>query len=310
MGNKGDRIGIVGKNGVGKSTFVDLLEGNIPADSGNVSPGDTVVFGKYDQMGIPFLDENQNVLDFMKQRVESSTGTSMAEAPGEAMKMLKQFQFPRQRWTERVCMLSGGERRRLQLMSVLTKRPNFLILDEPTNDIDLDTLRALEDYLDGFQGVLVIVSHDRAFTDKVTDHLFVFEGEGVVKDYIGSLSDYAECLVEQEDSNDGDSNSATVGSDNKKASYKEDKGKRLERRNAIKKMKRDLGKIEPAIEKLKAKVQVVQTEIDNSAEEGWTVLADLTEKLQTINEEIEEKEMEWLEVAETLEILEEEESTH
>jgi len=206
-------------------------------------------------------------------------------------------------------MLSGGERRRLQLMSVLTKRPNFLILDEPTNDIDLDTLRALEDYLEDFKGVLVIVSHDRSFTDKVTNHLFVFEGDGVVKDYLGSLSDYAECLVEQEDADEVASSSATVGSDTKKASYKEDKGKRLERRNSIKKMKRDLRKIEPAIEKLKAKAQASQTEIDNSSEEGWTVLADLAEKLQTIHDEIEEKEMEWLEVAETLETLEEEEST-
>lgn len=153
------------------------------------------------------------------------------------------------------------------------------------------------------------ISYLKYLSIQVTDHLFVFEGEGVVKDYIGSLSDYAECLVEQEDSNDGDSNSATVGGDTKKASYKEDKGKRLERRNSIKKMKRDLGNIEPAIEKLKAKVQVLQTEIDNSSEEGWTVLAELTEKLQTINEEIEEKEMEWLEVAETLETLEEEEAT-
>jgi len=308
--NKGDRIGIVGKNGVGKSTFVEVLTGKNQADSGKIEPGDTVVFGKYDQMGIPFLDENQNVLDFMKQRVESSSGASMSEAPGEAMKMLKQFQFPRQRWTERVCMLSGGERRRLQLMSVLTKRPNFLILDEPTNDIDLDTLRALEDYLEEFKGVLVIVSHDRAFTDKVTDHLFVFEGEGVIKDYIGSLSDYAECLVEQEDSNDGDSNSATSGgSDTKKAAYKEDKGKRLERRNSIKKMKRELGKIEPAIEKLKVKAQKLQTEIDSSSEEGWTVLAALTEKMQAINDDVDEKEMEWLELAEMLEALEEEEST-
>mmetsp|Transcript_42018 Transcript_42018/g.76818 ORF Transcript_42018/g.76818 Transcript_42018/m.76818 type:complete len:320 (+) Transcript_42018:197-1156(+) len=306
--NKGDRIGIVGRNGVGKSTFIQLLTGEIPADSGTVEPGDTVVFGKYDQMGIPFLDDNQSVLDFMKQRVESSSGASMAEAPSEAMKMLKDFQFPKQRWSERVCMLSGGERRRLQLMSVLTKRPNFLILDEPTNDIDLDTLRALEDYLEDFSGVLVIVSHDRSFTDTVTNHLFVFEGDGVVKDYVGSLSDYAETLIEQEDSDDAASSSATAGSDSKKASYKEDKGKRLERRNSLKKMKRELGKIEPAIEKLKTKAQALQTEIDNSSEEGWTVLADLSEKMQKINDEIEEKEMEWMEVAETLETLEEEES--
>mmetsp|Transcript_3611 Transcript_3611/g.7967 ORF Transcript_3611/g.7967 Transcript_3611/m.7967 type:complete len:736 (+) Transcript_3611:101-2308(+) len=304
--NKGDRIGIVGRNGVGKSTFIRMLTGDQAVDSGTITAGDTVVFGKYDQMGIPFLDENQSVLEFVKERVESSSGASMAEAPQEAMKLLKQFQFPRQRWNERVSMLSGGERRRLQLLSVLTKRPNFLILDEPTNDVDLDTLRALEGYLEDFKGVLVIVSHDRSFTDKVTDHLFVFEGNGVVKDYLGSLSDYAACLVEQE--KEVESSGSLVDSDTKKASYKEDKQKRLERRNAMKKMKRDLGKIEPAIEKLKKKAEGVQAEIDDSAEEGWTVLADLTDNLQKINDEIEEKELEWLEIAESLETLEEEES--
>eukprot|EP00578_Thalassiosira_sp_NH16_P009879 CAMPEP_0181116778 /NCGR_PEP_ID=MMETSP1071-20121207/22137_1 /TAXON_ID=35127 /ORGANISM="Thalassiosira sp., Strain NH16" /LENGTH=665 /DNA_ID=CAMNT_0023201055 /DNA_START=165 /DNA_END=2161 /DNA_ORIENTATION=- len=303
--NKGDRIGIVGRNGVGKSTFIRMLTGDQPIDSGTITAGDTVVFGTYDQMGIPFLDD-QSVLDFVKERVESSSGASMAEAPQEAMKLLKQFQFPRPRWNERVSMLSGGERRRLQLLSVLTKRPNFLILDEPTNDVDLDTLRALEGYLDDFKGVLVIVSHDRSFTDQVTDHLFVFEGNGVVKDYLGSLTDYAECLLEQE--KEEESGGTIADNSLKKSSYKEDKALRLERRNTIKKMKRELGKIEPGIEKLKAKAGMLQTEIDDSAEEGWTVLADLTEKLQTINDEIEEKELQWLEVAESLETLEEEES--
>ncbi|KAL9186085.1 hypothetical protein ACHAXT_005323, partial [Thalassiosira profunda] len=305
--NKGDRIGIVGRNGVGKSTFIRVLTGQQPIDSGKVETGETVIFGTYDQMGLPFLDENQSVLDFVKERVESRTGASMAEAPQEAMKLLKTFQFPRQRWPERVSMLSGGEKRRLQLLSVLTKRPNFLILDEPTNDVDLDTLRALEDYLADFKGVLVIVSHDRSFTDKVTDHLFVFEGDGVVKDYLGSLSDYAECLVEQEKSVGVESGSAS-NDDAKKTSYKEDKAKRFERTNAIKKMQRELGKIEPAIEKLKAKAEGLQKEMDSSADEGWTVLADLTEQLQKVNEEIDDRELEWLEVAESLEALEEEEA--
>ena len=166
-------------------------------------------------------------------------------------------------------------------------------------------MRALEGYLEDYKGVLVIVSHDRLFTDKVTDHLFVFEGDGVVKDYLGSLSDYAECLVEQENASDATTVSNTAVD---KSSYKEDKQKRLERRNSIKKMKRELGKIEPAIEKLKAKAKDVQTEMDNSSEEGWTVLADLAEKLQKINDEVEERELHWLEIAEELESLEEEES--
>jgi len=177
-------------------------------------------------------------------------------------------------------------------------------LDEPTNDIDLDTLRALEGYLDNYKGVLVIVSHDRSFTDQVTDHLFVLEGNGVVKDYLGSLSDYAECLIEQE--NEEESGGTVVDSNTKKSSYKEDKEKRLERRNTRKKRKRELQKIEQTIEKLKPKAEGLQREIGDSEEEGWTVLADLTEKLQAINDEIEAKELQWLEIAELLETLEEE----
>mmetsp|Transcript_41429 Transcript_41429/g.74674 ORF Transcript_41429/g.74674 Transcript_41429/m.74674 type:complete len:632 (-) Transcript_41429:72-1967(-) len=192
--NAGDTIGIVGANGVGKSTFLKMLCGQQAVDTGVVEPGETVVFGVYDQMGM-VLDDDQRVMDFVKSRVMARDGSTLAEAPSEVMKMLKQFQFPKERWNERILKLSGGERRRLQLMSVLTQRPNFLILDEPTNDVDLDTLAALEGYLAEFNGVLVIVSHDRFFVDKVTQHLFVFEGDGVVKDYLGSLSEYAEILV-------------------------------------------------------------------------------------------------------------------
>ena len=195
--NAGDTIGIVGANGVGKSTFLKILTGALEADSGVVEKGETVVFGVYEQMGIS-LDENQRVLDFVKQRVLARDGSTLAEAPGECMKLLKQFQFPKEKWNDEILKLSGGERRRLQLLAVLTQRPNFLILDEPTNDVDLDTLSALEDYLAEFNGVLVIVSHDRFFVDKVTEHLFVFEGDGVVKDYLGSLSDYAETLIDDE----------------------------------------------------------------------------------------------------------------
>ncbi len=184
-------------SGVGKSTFLKILTGALEVDSGVVETGETVVFGVYDQMGM-VLDDDQRVMDFVKQRVLARDGSTLAEAPSEVMKMLKQFQFPKEKWNDVILRLSGGERRRLQLLAVLTQRPNFLILDEPTNDVDLDTLSALESYLAEFNGVLVIVSHDRFFVDKVTQHLFVFEGDGIVKDYLGSLSDYAECLVEDE----------------------------------------------------------------------------------------------------------------
>ena len=141
--------------------------------------------------------------------------------------------------------------------------------------------------------------------------MFVFEGNGIVKDYLGSLSDYAECLVEQEktfDTDTGSSSSAdSVDSETKKILHKEDREKRNQRRNAIKKMKRELSKIEPAIEKLKTKAKEIQAKIDDSSDEGWTVLAELTEKVQALNEEVEEKEMEWLEIADELETLEREE---
>jgi ATP-binding cassette subfamily F protein uup len=130
--NGGDTIGIVGANGVGKSTFLKMLCGRQEVDSGLVEPGETVVFGVYDQMGM-VLDEEQRVMDFVKQRVLSRDGSTMAEAPSEVMKLLRDFQFPKERWNERILRLSGGERRRLQLLSVLTQRPNFLILDEPVS---------------------------------------------------------------------------------------------------------------------------------------------------------------------------------
>jgi len=245
------------------------------------------------------IDGDIRVLDFMRERVEARDGSSMAEAPQEAMKLLKQFQFERQRWDTPVCMLSGGERRRLQLMSVLTKRPNFLVLDEPTNDIDLDTLSALEQYLEEYNGVLVIVSHDRFFVDKVTDHLFVFEGNGVVKDFTGTLTDYADCLTEME-SNSGDA--VTTGDDDdKKGNYKEDKQARMQRTNQLKNDKKEMKNLDNKMEKLKGEVAVLEAKIEKSSGEGWSVLADLTDKMNVIKEDIDEKEMRWLELAEAIE---------
>jgi ATP-binding cassette subfamily F protein uup len=173
--NKGDKIGIVGANGVGKSSFTKILTGSQDVDSGGLELGETVVFGVYDQMGIK-IDGEKRVLDFMRERVEARDGSAMAEAPQEAMKLLKTFQFERTRWNERVSMLSGGERRRLQLMAVLTKRPNFLILDEPTNDIDLDTMHSLEEYLQSYKGV---VSNFNSFqpavmSEQMPSHVILF----------------------------------------------------------------------------------------------------------------------------------------
>jgi ATP-binding cassette subfamily F protein uup len=181
-----------------------------------------------------------------------------------------------------------------------------LILDEPSNDLDINSIAALEDYLRDFKGVLVVVSHDKFFTDKVTDHLFVFEGNGVVKDYLGSLSEYAECLIEQENSSYASSDSS-YGLDQQgkttSYSYKEDKAARNERQNSLRKLKKEMSSLETSMEKLKSKIAQLQEEIDSSSEEGWSVLAELTDKLNQEKAKLEEKEFRWLEVAEEIEYL-------
>lgn len=173
-------------------------------------------------------------------------------------------------------------------------------------DCDLDTLSALETFLQSFKGVLLTVSHDRSFADKVTDHLFIFEGDGVVKDFQGSLSEYATCLVELENEK---IQSQNAGGDETKAQasadYKHSKEERNRIRNFVRKAKKDMTNLENAMEKLKVKAAEIQTQLDNSSEEGWSVLADLTAKLNAVNEDIEAKEMQWLELAEELENVEE-----
>jgi ATP-binding cassette subfamily F protein uup len=309
----GDRICFAGANGIGKTTFTKLITGEQAPDAGEIELGETVVLGVYDQLGLKFdaSTEHQTVMEFVVNQVRSGDSNTMAEHPEEARRLLKQFEFPRSRWQERVSVLSGGERRRLQMLSVLSAKPNVLLLDEPSVDCDLDTLAALEGFLLDFKGVLIIVSHDRAFADKVTDHLFVFEGSGVVKDFQGSLSEYASCLVELE--NDkiqnqlaaggaAPSSEATAG---KAAQSKEDKAKRNEVRNFVRQAKKDMLNLERATEKLKQKAEDLQSEIDKtSSDEGWTVLAELTDKINGLNEEIDEKETRWMELAEELEEVE------
>jgi len=302
--NRGDKLAIVGSNGVGKSSFIKILTGLQPIDSGSIEIGETVVFGTYDQMGLHIEQEDQRVMDYMKETVEASGKRSMAEAPQEAMRLLQRFQFQRQRWNDPIALLSGGERRRLQLLTVLAKQPNFLILDEPTNDIDLDTLSALESYLAEYNGVLVVVSHDRFFTDKVTNHLFIFEGNGIVKDFVGTLSDYAEILEDQESTN-AVQGGPSASQAKKKVSYHEDKEKRVKHRNVVKKIKREMNNLETKIDKLKAMASEIQIETDNTdRSEGWTVLAELTDKMNKLNDEADDKEMLWLELAEELEKME------
>ena len=189
--SKGERIGVVGKNGVGKSTFLNILQGLEKPDSGKVNVGDTVVFGNFSQQGLEIKDD-MRIIEYVKTFAESfplAKGGSIS-----ASQFLELFLFPGDKQYTYLSSLSGGEKKRLQLLVILFQNPNFLILDEPTNDLDLPTLAVLENFLSDFQGCVLIVSHDRYFMDRLVDHLFVFEGEGEIRDFPGNYSLYREWL--------------------------------------------------------------------------------------------------------------------
>jgi len=192
---KGDRIGVVGRNGTGKSTFLNILLGVEKADSGKINIGETVVFGNYSQQGLP-VEEDMRVIEFVKNIAENfplASGGSLSAA-----QFLNLFLFPPEQQYTYITNLSGGEKRRLHLLSILFRNPNFLILDEPTNDLDLPTLSVLENFLTEFRGCLLIVSHDRYFMDRLVDHLFVFEGNGFIRDFPGNYTQFRIWMKDQD----------------------------------------------------------------------------------------------------------------
>ncbi len=191
-----DKVGIVGENGAGKSTFIKMLLGEVQPDSGHFDIGQTVRWGYYSQEGMTDFDENKKVIDAVREiaeevRIDEKTRLF-------ASQFLSHFLFTPETQQKYIHKLSGGERRRLYLATVLMRQPNFLILDEPTNDLDIMTLTILEDYLVGFKGCVIVVSHDRFFLDRIAEHLFVFEGDGVIRDFPGNYSTYRHCLRQQE----------------------------------------------------------------------------------------------------------------
>ncbi len=288
-----ERIGIVGKNGVGKSTFLDILTGEQQADSGAISVGETVRFGYYTQTE-PTFRPGQRVIDVVKDIAEVVTLGS-----GEtitASQFLQHFLFePKRQYTD-VEKLSGGEKRRLQLLQVLIKNPNFLILDEPTNDLDIQTLNVLEDYLLQFSGCIVLVSHDRYFMDRLVEHLFVFEGEGQIKDFPGNYTDYRESLsnpstaevskprpeVSKVEAPKADAAPVAPVTSKRKLSYKEQK---------------ELETLEKEIPELENK-RAVLTEQMNSGEADYQQITLWSKEIEELNVLLEEKEFRWMELSE------------
>ncbi len=285
---KGERVGIIGKNGTGKSTFLNMLTGQVQPDSGKVVIGETVQFGYYTQKGIN-IKPGQKVIEVVREfgdYIPLKKGRQIS-----AGQLLERFLFDRKKQYDFVEKLSGGERKRLYLCTVLIKNPNFLILDEPTNDLDIVTLNVLESFLLDFPGCLLVVSHDRYFMDKIVDHLFVFKGEGEIKDFPGNYSDYRV----YEDSTPAESKKEE--NDNKpKNDWKKDQSKPQLSYNEQK----EHGRLVKEISKLEKEREALQNKF---ATEGWDgeEIDKQSKILQDIIDSIEEKELRWFELSEKLE---------
>jgi len=282
---RGERIGIIGKNGTGKSTFLNIITGTLPVDSGKVIIGETVKFGYYTQSGI-YIKEGQKVIDVIKEFGEYIPLTKGRKI--SAGQLLEKFLFDNKKQYDFVEKLSGGELKRLFLCTVLIQNPNFLILDEPTNDLDIVTLQVLEDFLLDYPGNLLVVSHDRYFMDKIVDHLFVFEGNGKVSGFPGNYSDYRV----YEDSKPSAS---------KKTDKKEDTRKLESVKGALTNLEnREFGKLEKEIASLEKKKTVIENQFHNNEIEADKI-NETSKNLQQIIEDLEQKEERWLELSMKLE---------
>ena len=284
---RGEKVGIIGKNGVGKSTLLNIIQGLETYDSGEIEVGETIKFGYFSQKGLIYK-EDQRVIDFMKDIAEYyplANGKSIS-----ASQFLKMFLFNEQTQYTTISNLSGGERRRLYLISILFQNPNFLIFDEPTNDLDLPTLTVLESFLVQFQGCLIIVSHDRYFMDKIVDHLLVFEGEGKIKDFIGSFTEYRD----QQAQNKNTKKSEPA----KPVEEKQNKNTNSKRKLSFKEQK-ELESIEKEMPILKKKQDEILEKLNN--ETDYNIISELSQELEETISQLEAHEMRWLELQEILE---------
>ena len=289
---RGDRIGVVGKNGAGKTTFLNMLQGLEPPDSGKVNIGETVVFGNYSQSGL-LIKEDMRVIEFVKNIAEHfplAGGGSLSAA-----QFLNLFLFPPDKQYTYISQLSGGEKRRLFLLSILFRNPNFLILDEPTNDLDLPTLAVLENFLLDFQGCLVMVSHDRYFMDRMVDHLFVFEGNGVIRDFPGNYGLYQQWLKTKDNEEPAESKSmhaavvkqiVPVTPAKPKLSYKE---------------KKELEILEQEIKDLNAEKEQITGKL-HDATINFDMIQQLSQRFTVVSDILQLKEFRWLELSEMAEM--------
>ena len=285
---KRDRIGVVGKNGVGKTTLLNIITGDLMPDHGEVVIGETTHFGYYRQEP-PNWPEDMKVIDVVKEVAEVIKLADGAYI--SAAQFLNHFLFPHDMHHTPVSKLSGGEKRRLQLLRVLIKAPNFLILDEPTNDLDILMLNVLEDYLLAFEGTIMIVSHDRYFMDKLTNHLFVFEGKGMIHDFPGNYSDYKNHRVKQA--------GQRIKKERKTDTViKQPEAKTIRQKLTYKEM-RELESLEVEIGELEEKKQELLAQM-NAGSQGHEELMKLSRELEQLAETMEAKENRWLELSERL----------
>ena len=287
---RGEKVGIVGKNGAGKSTLLNIIQGFEPKDSGEIETGETIKFGYFAQKGLQYK-EDERVIDFIKE-----IGENFPLANGKtisASQFLRLFLFDDQTQYSPISKLSGGEKRRLHLMYILYQNPNFLIFDEPTNDLDLPTLTVLENFLQNFQGSLIIVSHDRYFMDRIVDHVLAFEGDGKIKEFVGNFSEYRENLKNEEKNPKAEAPKvekveapketpmpvATNQPAKKKLSFKE---------------QHELETIEKEMPKLEEQRSRILDELNN--ETDYEKFAKFSSELETIAERWENFELRWLEL--------------
>lgn len=283
-----EKLGIVGNNGTGKSTFIKMLLGRVAPDSGTIEVGETVKWGYYSQDGLSF-NEQMKVIDVVKNIAEViPVGGKMLTAS----QFLQHFLFSPEKQYSYVYKLSGGEKRRLYLCTVLMSNPNFLVLDEPTNDLDIETLQVLEEYLSDFKGCVIVVSHDRYFMDRVVDHIFVFNGEGNIKDFPGNYTDYREWRDEERAAAARNVAAQAAKNSPVKQNYRSD-----EKRKLTFKEKREYETLEAEIMELETEKSAIEQEM-SSGTLATDVLLEKSRRIQQVIELIDEKTLRWLELDE------------